>query len=92
MNPSYLTSDPFNSVISAEPGQPLPKLVQLVYLPIQNIHELLQLALHPALLLPTVVYIRLEASYSSLQFSVLQLCGLRTEKSDVGKTDLIMVL
>lgn len=85
MNPSHLTSDPFNTemlllVIGAEPGQPLPKLVQLVYLPIQNIHELLQLALHPALLLSTVVYIRLEASYSSLEFSVLQLCSLWTEE------------
>lgn len=89
VNPSYLTSDPSNSerllsVAGAEPGQPLPKLVQLVYLPIQNIHELLQLALHPALLLLAVVYIHLEASYSPFELSVLHLCSLWTENSEGG--------
>lgn len=73
------------SVISAEPGQALPKLVQLVYLPIQNIHELLELALHPALLLLSVVYIHLEASYSPFQLTVLQLCSLWTQNSDINK-------
>lgn len=89
VNPSYLTSDPSNSerllsVVGAEPGQPLPKLVQLVYLPVQNIHELLELALHPALLLSAVVYIHLEASYSLFELSVLHLCSLWTENSGGG--------
>lgn len=84
MNPSYLTSDPFNSepllsVIDTQLGQPLPELVQLVYLSIQNIHELLQLALHAALLLSAVVDVHLKASYPSLQLVVLHLCSLWTK-------------
>ena len=56
--------------------------MQLVYLSIQDIHELLQLALHVALLLPTVVYVHLKTSYPSLQLVVLPLCRLRMRIKD----------
>lgn len=56
--------------------------MQLVYLSIQNIHELLQLALHVALLLSTVVYVDLQTSYPPLQLAVLRLCSLLVDKNN----------
>lgn len=56
--------------------------MQLVYLSIQNIHELLQLALHVALLLSTVVYVDLQTSYPPLQLAVLRLCSLLVDKTN----------
>lgn len=63
--------------------------MQLIYLSIQDIHELLQLALHVVLLLPTVVYVHLKTSYPSLQLAVLPLCRLRMKIKD---TESIVVL
>lgn len=56
--------------------------MQLVYLSIQNIHELLQLALHVALLLSTVVYVDLQTSYPPLQLAVLRLCSLLVDENN----------
>lgn len=70
---------PLYSVINTQLGEPLPELMQLVYLSIQQIHELLQLALHVALLLLTVVYVQLKTLYSPLQFLVLRLSSLWTD-------------
>lgn len=50
--------------------------MQLVYLSIEDIHELLKLSLHVALLLSTVIYFHLKTFYPPVQFLVLRLCNL----------------
>lgn len=90
MNPSYLTSDPLSSVplhlvINTELGEPLPELVQLIYLSIQHVHELLQLALHVALLLLTVFYVQLKTVNSPLQLLVPPLSGLWRTSGEQNK-------
>ena len=50
--------------------------MQLVDLPVQDVHELLELALHVALLLPVLLGVGLQATYPTVQLCVLRLGSL----------------
>lgn len=67
--------------------------MQLVDLPVQNIHELLELALHVALLLSAVVDVQLQPAYPALQLLVLRFSSLQTHnKQIVNRTSILYSL